>query len=142
MAWEPLLSLTPRQRNGRKTCNDNSVRITRHQSKSQPQAALAFVIGEKVCRELRWQIGDTVTITRDENGLLGLSRVSSGGNMLACSSKSGPGMSKKTAGKTYRAAVRFKCDEALIGQFVARDSVRVIESPLIDGSTLIIGEPL
>jgi hypothetical protein len=142
MAWEPLITLTPRQRSQRKTCDDDSIRITRQQSKSQPQAALAFVIGEKVCKELRWQIGDTVTVSRDENGLLGLSRVSNGGNVLTCSSKTGPGMSKRMAGKISRAAVRFKCDEEVISKFVAKDSVRIIEKPLCDGSTLIIGEPL
>ena len=91
--------------------------------KRNAKRAISFIIGEEICKELRWMVGDYLDIQVDtESGLGKLVRVPEGkirGNKLLCASS---GQRASLVGVISRSVFRFSASPEMIRVFFPHDT--------------------
>jgi hypothetical protein len=134
----------PKSRFGRSKVVGRQLRITRVKAKDDPRSLLEFTVSEALCKELRWRVGDFITLVESPDGsMFGLLRTKQSQGWKLCPKEIGKGLAAKLEGKVANARVRIPVEETVYHKLIAADgTANIIDDPLIDEDVLVIGEPL
>jgi hypothetical protein len=137
-AWKEVC--VGRRARVKQATSSRSVRLTRVRSRNAGPHLVEFRISEAVARDMRWLVGDFVTLVESPDGkILGVTRTGSAKGYKLTPANAFKGSSRKLAGKTAPVKFRATLNPELERKYVD-ETPMCIDDPLVDGDVLVIGE--
>lgn len=130
--WKPFV--TPKAESGRGSATPtNAIRVSSALSSGDnSKRALTFKIGSDLAKKLRWLEGDKVVPVQKDD-MIGFMRSNTGWKLCV--------NMKKKSHNTSGLVCKITVPPEVLALYVNGEP-RIVSDPLIDGQTVIIGEPL